>query len=177
MIFDKFKRVKGFMFAADGVLTGGVVQFGATGGALRSFHVKDCYAMQLAVNKGYPLAAVTQDASASAPEWLKGIGVSFLHAGADGNAAACYEWLSQVGLDAADVLYMGYDVPDLARLQSAGLATCPADAVEDVKAAAAYVSFCSGGNGALRDVIEKVMRLQGTWNGDEHPGRLSAKNA
>jgi 3-deoxy-D-manno-octulosonate 8-phosphate phosphatase (KDO 8-P phosphatase) len=73
-------------------------------------------------------------------------------------------WLDKMGLDESEVLYMGDDVPDLKILsRPALLSTCPADAIPEIQQACKYVSPFGGGKGAVRDVIEKVMKLQGHW--------------
>src|SRR5690606_15876122 len=73
-------------------------------------------------------------------------------------------WMDQNNLQMEDLLVMGDDVPDLPLMEGAGLAACPDDAIEDIKHNAHYISALKGGQGAARDVIEKVMRLQGTWD-------------
>jgi 3-deoxy-D-manno-octulosonate 8-phosphate phosphatase (KDO 8-P phosphatase) len=74
------------------------------------------------------------------------------------------KWIQTNELDLEDVLFMGDDVPDLAVMKTVGFPVCPADAIEDIKSLCHYISPKGGGKGAVRDVIEKVMRLQGTWD-------------
>ena len=70
------------------------------------------------------------------------------------------------------VLYMGDDMPDLAVMQLAGLPCCPADAVPEIKAISHYISPLNGGYGCVRDVIEKVMKLNSDW---EHDNAVASK--
>ncbi len=67
----------------------------------------------------------------------------------------------------ASVLFMGDDIPDLEAMKMAGLPVCPADAVEEIKAVSAYISPNAGGKGAVRDVIEKVLKVQGKWMSEQ----------
>lgn len=71
---------------------------------------------------------------------------------------------------AAQVLYMGDDIPDLKIMQLVGLPTCPADAVPEIKAISTYISPYTGGKTAVRDIIEKVLRVQQQWF-DENPAQ------
>ena len=73
-------------------------------------------------------------------------------------------WLEKIGISEDQVLYMGDDTPDLNILKRPKLlSTCPADAIPEIQSVVKYVSSCKGGQGAVRDVIEKVMKLQGKW--------------
>src|SRR5690606_25013293 len=167
MLFERFKAVKGFVFDVDGVLTDGSVMVTEAGKQLRSFYIKDGYAIQLAVKKGYPVAIISGGRSAGVESRMRGLGVEHIYLNIRDKAKVFREWLGLVELDATEVLYMGDDIPDLDNMRRSGLAACPADAVEEIKAVAAYISARNGGKGAVRDVIEKVMKLQDTWNEDE----------
>ena len=74
----------------------------------------------------------------------------------------------QYQLQKENILYMGDDIPDLEVMQYCGLACCPADAVSEIKSISKYISPLKGGEGCVRDVIEKVMKLQGKWIADTH---------
>lgn len=164
MLFDKFKRVKAFVFDVDGVLSDGNILMTEQGEQLRSFNIKDGYALQLAIRKGYPIAIITGGKSLGVVKRMEGLGISDVFIGVDDKRAVLHDWLSRSSLKPDDVLYMGDDIPDLENMKLVGLPTCPADAMEEIKAVAAYISFRNGGTGAVRDVIEKVMKLQGTWD-------------
>ncbi|GGC20077.1 3-deoxy-D-manno-octulosonate 8-phosphate phosphatase [Parapedobacter defluvii] len=166
MLFDKFKQVKAFVFDVDGVLSDGNILVTEQGDQLRSFNIKDGYAMQLAIKRGYPMAVITGGRSAGVKKRMEGLGIADVFLSVSDKSAVLREWLSFRQLTYRDILYMGDDIPDLGNMKVAGFATCPADAVEEIKAISAYVSFCKGGQGAARDVIEKVMKLQGTWHED-----------
>jgi len=164
MLFDRFKQVKAFVFDVDGVLSDGNILVTERGEQLRSFNIKDGYAMQLAVKRGYPIAIITGGRSLGVKTRMEGLGVTDVFIGIDDKTAVLRDWLAHRRLSPQDVLYMGDDIPDLDNMKLVGLPTCPADAMEEIKAVAAYISFRDGGSGAVRDVIEKVMKLQGTWD-------------
>jgi 3-deoxy-D-manno-octulosonate 8-phosphate phosphatase (KDO 8-P phosphatase) len=73
------------------------------------------------------------------------------------------EYTQSRAIDATQILYMGDDIPDMKMLKIVGIPTCPNDAVEDIKAICTYIASKPGGRGAVREVIEKVMRSQGKW--------------
>ncbi len=163
MLFDRFKQVKAFVFAVDGVLADGGGWLTEEGERLYRFHSKDEYAIRLAIKRNYPIAIVGDANPIGIKRRMEGMGVKNLFFGAEDKRAVLRDWLSRQKLAAGEVLFMGNDIPDWECMKVVGLPTCPGDAVTEIKALAAYVSFCNGGDGAVRDVIEKVTKLQGTW--------------
>lgn len=168
MLFDQFKRVKAFVFDVDGVLSDGSVLVNDQGEQWRAFNIKDGYALQLAVKKGYPIAIITGGRSPGVRKRMEGLGIQDVYMGIHDKKAVLHDWLSGNRLTLADILYMGDDIPDLENMKIAGFPTCPADAVEEIKAVSAYISAKRGGEGAVRDVVEKVMKLQGKWHEDTY---------
>ena len=80
------------------------------------------------------------------------------------NKIECYhDYLGKNNIKPEQVLYMGDDIPDYEVMLEAGVSACPADAAEEIKKIAKYISHCSGGKGCARDVIEQVMKVQGKW--------------
>ena len=90
---------------------------------------------------------------------------------------ALREYLSNEGLDPQDVIYMGDDIPDLKCMRAVGIPVCPADAAAEVIEASRYVSEFRGGEGAVRDIVEQVLRARGDWARDSQgvtPSSLAA---
>ncbi len=166
ILFDQFKRVKAFVFDIDGVLTNGEVLVTEEGEQLRSFYIKDGYALQLAVKQGYPIAIITGGKSLGVKFRLEGLGIKDVFIDVSNKTLVLEQWMKQNSIQAEDILYMGDDIPDMHAMEMVGLASCPADAVEDIKAISHYISSKKGGKGAVRDIIEKVLRLQNKWNLD-----------
>ena len=161
-LFDKYKQVKAFVFAIDGVCTDGRIWLSDRGDQLSVLHNRDRYALKLAA-ESYPIALIGDELRPGISQWAEKLGVADILLHGSDKISELRDWMSGNGLDAAQVLCMGGDVPDLAAMALAGVAACPADAVADVKAAAVYISHRDGGSGAVRDVVEKVMKLQGLW--------------
>lgn len=167
-MLQKLAQIKAFVFDVDGVLTDGTVHVTETGEQLRRFSIKDGYALQLAIKRGFPIAIISGGRSQSVLSRLKGLGIQDIYIGVDAKTDAFEEFLLIHDLQAEQILYMGDDIPDLPVMKLVGLATCPADAAEEIKAISAYISPKQGGEGCARDVIEKVLKVQDAWM-DEHP--------
>ncbi len=159
----KLKDVTTFIFDVDGVLTDGSVYVTDEGLQLRKFNIKDGYALQLAVKRGYHVCAISGASTEAIRKRLNHLGIKDVFLGTVNKVATFYTYIAERHIDATNVVYMGDDVPDLHLLRLVGLPVCPADAVEDIKTVCTYVSPLSGGLGCARDIIEKVMRVQGTW--------------
>ncbi|RYE16155.1 MAG: 3-deoxy-D-manno-octulosonate 8-phosphate phosphatase, partial [Sphingobacteriales bacterium] len=159
----KLNDITTFVFDVDGVLTNGSVFVSETGKQSRNFNIKDGYAIQLAVKCGYNVVAISGSRSKSAIYRLNSLGVTDVFVGASNKAEKFKVYLEERHIKATNVLYMGDDIPDLEVIQLAGLPVCPADAAEEIKAVCEYISPLNGGCGCARDVIEKVLKVQGKW--------------
>ena len=151
------------MFDVDGVLTDGSVLATDTGEQLRVFNIKDGYALQLAVKKGYRVVIITGGKSPGVVKRLQGLGITDIYTAVADKLKQYDEYVKQHGLQADDILYMGDDIPDYAIMRKSGLPCCPADATSEIQQISLYVSHLTGGKGCVRDVIEKLMRVQGKW--------------
>ncbi|MBL0341938.1 MAG: HAD hydrolase family protein [Bacteroidetes bacterium] len=160
---EKLKAVTTFMFDVDGVLTNGMLLVMPDGEFLRSMNIKDGYAMQLAIKKGYRIAIISGGHSKGVPVRLERLGVQDIFMGVTNKMQVYTDLLSKYNLTNDAVLYMGDDLPDLPLLQLCGVPCCPGDAVTEIKNQSIYISQKNGGDGCVRDIIEQVMRLHGTW--------------
>lgn len=160
---EKLAPVKAFVFDFDGVMTNGDVWTYGNGEAVRCGNIKDGFAVQYAVKKGYLVAVISGATSKSIDNRMHSLGVEQVYTGCGDKIKTYEKFLSDNGLTDEQVLYMGDDLPDYPLLRRAGVSTCPADAAVEVKAVADYISLMPGGKGCVRDVIEQVMRLHGTW--------------
>src|SRR3954467_10005290 len=163
----KLKDISTFIFDVDGVLTDGSVYVMENGEQARQFNIKDGYAIQLAVKCGYNVCAISGSRSKIAIHRLNSLGVKDVYVGANRKVDKIKLYMEEKHVIGSNVLYMGDDIPDLGAMQLVGLPTCPADAAEEIKEVSLYVSPQTGGRGCVRDVIEKVLKVQGKWMTEE----------
>jgi 3-deoxy-D-manno-octulosonate 8-phosphate phosphatase (KDO 8-P phosphatase) len=163
MFLQKLKDIRAFVFDVDGVLTNGDILASESGEFLRTFNIKDGYALQLAVKKGYPVCIISGGSGAAMQRRFEGLGIKHINLGVADKVQVFNEFLTTNNLDASEILYMGDDIPDFNVMKLVGLPTCPADACEEIKAISTYISPFTGGRTAVRDVIEKVLKAQLRW--------------
>ena len=159
----QLKHISTFIFDYDGVLTDGSVIMMPDGEALRISNIKDGYALQLAVKKGYNVAIISGARSASMSERLKALKITDVFLGIENKIGTLKEYLASKQIDPSQVLFMGDDIPDYEVMLEVGLPACPSDAAEEIKKVSKYISHFPGGKGCVRDVIEQVMKVQGKW--------------
>jgi len=163
-LLAQFKPIKCFVFDVDGVLTDGSLLISPDGEWLRQMNIKDGYALQLAVKKGYEVIIMTGAKSEPVADRLSKLGIKQIFQGVEDKAAQLASCIQSLQLSVNEVLFMGDDIPDYGALKVAGLPCCPSDAVIEVRNGAKYISPYAGGKGCVRDVIEKVLKLNGHWS-------------
>jgi 3-deoxy-D-manno-octulosonate 8-phosphate phosphatase (KDO 8-P phosphatase) len=152
-----------FVFDVDGVLTDGSVFINNQGEMLRTMNIRDGYAIKTAVDSGYNVCIISGGSNEGVRVRLRNLGVTDIHLGTPDKVATFDEYVDVYQIKPEQVLYMGDDIPDYHVMKLVGLPTCPQDACSEIKSIAAYISHKNGGKGAVRDVIEQVMRVQGKW--------------
>lgn len=162
-MLEKLQQITAFIFDVDGVLTDGNILVTETGEQLRNFNTKDGYALQLAVKKGYKICVISGGTSQGVLKRLNGLGIADVYLGIHHKLEVFENYLKTNNLHPNNIVYVGDDIPDLPPMQKVGLAVCPADAVNEIKAISHYVSPYNGGSGVARDIIEKVLKIQGKW--------------
>ncbi|MBS7313243.1 MAG: HAD hydrolase family protein [Candidatus Onthomorpha sp.] len=159
----KLHEIKAFVFDYDGVISDGNIWSANDTIIVRSGNVKDGYAMQYALRKGYLIAILSGGSGDSIRSRMKMLGVEDVYLGSHRKKEIFEDFLKDKQLLPEQVLYVGDDIPDYDVMRLAGVSACPADAAEEIKAVADYISHKNGGCGCVRDVIEQVLRLQGQW--------------
>ncbi|WP_337043226.1 KdsC family phosphatase [Emticicia sp. 17c] len=162
----KLRKITTFIFDIDGVLTDSTVIALRGGELARTFNVKDGYAMGKAVRSGYRIAIISGGKEESVRERLSPLGIKdiFLGVSTDKKLSVFDQFLIDNSLVAEETVYMGDDLPDWEIMKHRNvLSVCPADAVAEIKEVAFYQSEKNGGKGAVREVIELVMKEQDKW--------------
>lgn len=163
-LLELFAPIRTFVFDVDGVLTDGSLMLTEDGHMLRSMNIKDGYAMQHAVKKGYNVWIISGGRSEAVKMRLNKLGITQVHIGVESKKELLHEIATTTGQGYEGILYMGDDIPDHAAMQQCGLPCCPNDAVTEIRQVAKYISPYNGGKGCVRDVIEKVLKLNGDWH-------------
>jgi len=165
-VLELFKPIKTFVFDVDGVLTDGTLLILGDGQWARTMNIKDGYALQLAVKKGYRVVVISGGTSDAVKERLNRLGVKDNFLGVENKKEKLIAYAAEHKLKWEEVLFMGDDIPDHTVMQLVGLPCCPVDAVAEIKKISQYISPVEGGKGCARDVIEKVLKLNGHWDLD-----------
>jgi 3-deoxy-D-manno-octulosonate 8-phosphate phosphatase (KDO 8-P phosphatase) len=171
------RKIRLLVMDVDGVLTDGRMVLSDRGDELKMFHTHDGIGLALAHRAGLKTALVTGETSPIAKARGEKLGVGVVVLGARRKGDVVDTLLAEHGMSADALAYIGDDLLDLPALQRAGLAVTVADAVADVKAVAHVVTKAPGGQGAVRECVELLLRAQGVWDTvyrafiEEHGGR------
>ena len=160
---DSLKKITTFMFDVDGVLTDGSVVALNTGEQARNFYIKDGYAMVKAIEAGYNVVIISGGNMEGTRKRLAYLGVEDVYLGVGQKEEIYKQVCAEKNIRPEQVLYMGDDIPDLKVMNWSGVSACPADAADDIIDIADYVCRKDGGRGAVREMIERVMRAQFKW--------------
>jgi len=147
----------------DGVMTTGQLWFDSSGGEIKQFHVRDGMAIKLWRSSGMAFGIVSSRNSPAVTRRAAELGIEHVLQGVEPKLPAVVELLRSLGIDRRAVAYVGDDLPDLPVMRHVGLSAAPADACSDVLARATWVLKAGGGHGAVRELVERLMRAQSTW--------------
>lgn len=153
-----------FIFDIDGVLTDSSVHVSQNGEMLRVMNIRDGFAMKAAIESGYNVCIISGGSNEGVRIRLQNLGITDIHLGSSDKVKTFREYTDLYNINPEHVLYMGDDIPDYHVMKLVGLPTCPQDSVSEIKAISKYISHKNGGKGAVREVIEQVMKVQGKWN-------------
>ena len=161
--FPDFSEITTFVFDVDGVLTDGTMLAFADGEQVRAFNIKDGYAIRHALKRGYKVAIISGRNEVGVRRRLESLDVEDIFLGVEHKLDVFENYLYMQEINPENVIYMGDDMPDLEVMQHSGLAVCPADAAIDILEMADYVTNAGGGKGAVREIIELVLKNHQEW--------------
>jgi 3-deoxy-D-manno-octulosonate 8-phosphate phosphatase (KDO 8-P phosphatase) len=162
-VLAEFKKVTTFIFDVDGVLTDSTVLLLENGLQARRMNIKDGLALQMAIKNGFRVMAVSGSFSEPVIQRLKKLGIAEVHMSVTDKKKFVEDYIAKAGLSWNEILYMADDLPDVELMKMVELPCCPADAVPEILELSKYISPMNGGFGCVRDVIEKVLRVQDKW--------------
>ena len=161
---QRLNKIKAFVFDIDGVLTNGKINFQSDNSPSRSFHAKDGFALQRAIQEGFIVTIISAAKDENLNTRFKALGLQEVYLGSLNKEETFIEFTTVYNLQNDEVLYMGDDLPDLLAMRRAGIPCCPNDAASEIREMSVYVSPFKGGEGCVRDVIEQVLRLNQKWS-------------
>ena len=170
-LHERCARIEMLVLDVDGVLTDGSITYSDRGEESKTFHVRDGSGLKVWTKLGKQAAIITGRRSVIVDRRAVELGIATVIQGADDKQAALAKMLVEAGLTAAQVCCIGDDLPDVPMLRACGLAIAVADAGDEAKAVADYVTRTPGGRGAVREAIEWIMRAQGIWPNDSAASR------
>lgn len=166
MDYNKFKKIKNFIFDVDGVLTDCGLIITEKGEFLRKMNVRDGAAIKMALNQGFRVAIITKGNSVGVKNRLLFLGAEPVFDNVSNKLKALEELEANHNIDPMSSVYMGDDLADLIVFDKVLLGTCPNDATPEVIKKSEFISSRKGGDGCVRDLIERVLKVQGKWGDD-----------
>ena len=162
-ILSRLRLIKTFVFDMDGVLTDGGLLIDSDGQWLRRMDIKDGYALQLAIKSAYKILVISGSESEPVADRLRKLGVTDIFMKVKNKENCLKDYIEKNNRKPGEILFMGDDIPDYNCMQIVDFACCPADAAVEIKQISSYISPFKGGYGCVRDVIEKVLKLNNNW--------------
>ncbi|MEE2702669.1 MAG: HAD hydrolase family protein [Myxococcota bacterium] len=161
--WERAAQIRGIVLDVDGVMTDGSVAFGPDGATFKRFDVRDGQAIRMARNSGLKVGLISGRSDAGTLRRAEELELDFAHTGASEKLAGLRKILDEQGLEAAECLYVGDDLPDVPAMREAGIGVAVGDALPEVREHADLVLEARGGHGAVREAIMRLMEAQGTW--------------
>lgn len=161
---DHAAKVELLCLDVDGVMTDGGIRLDDNGVETKRFHVRDGTGIKLWQRLGYHVAIITGRSGESIRHRARELGITHVIQGSQDKAASFDEVVGELGLSPSQAAILADDLPDLPMMRKAGYAMAVADAVQEVRGQAAYVTAHPGGSGAVRDAIEHLLEARDRWS-------------
>lgn len=159
----KLKNIKGFLIDIEGVLAENRIMIDENGNLIRSFYYRDLWTIRYAISKGIKIAVLSYEITPSLEKICKNIGFTNIYQGNNNRLAILNDFCIKNDLTYEEVGYIGDDIDDIDPIQAVGFSACPADAVSEVVDLVDYIASQSAGQGCVREIIEKTLKVQGKW--------------
>ena len=156
-------KIKALVLDVDGVLTDGSLTFDEEGKEYKTFNAKDGQGIVMLNKTGFITAIITARENGTVRHRFKNLGMTKLYEGSKNKIASLKELMKEFNLKPEEIAYMGDDLPDICVLKTVGLPSCPADATEEVKKYAKFVSSKNGGRGAVRELCDLILKSSGKY--------------
>lgn len=157
-------RIKLLLLDVDGVLTSGHIIYSNAGVETKAFNVKDGLGIRLLMNAGIDIGIVTGRSSEALSQRCNDLGITLIYDGIKEKGAILDTILSRTGLSADEIAFIGDDLPDISLLNKVGVSIAVADAHENVKKSVDIITHKKGGDGAVRELCEMILKAKGLWD-------------
>jgi 3-deoxy-D-manno-octulosonate 8-phosphate phosphatase, YrbI family len=160
---EKIQDIRFLILDVDGVMTDGSIGYTANGDELKVFNVKDGAGVKYWFRAGHHTGIITGRTSKTVLRRGEELGISLIAMDAKNKLPAAEKMLADAGVNFSEAAVIGDDLPDIPLIRRAGLGIAVNDAVQEVKDAADCVTNTNGGRGAVREVIEQILKAQNRW--------------
>jgi 3-deoxy-D-manno-octulosonate 8-phosphate phosphatase (KDO 8-P phosphatase) len=160
MLVPKLKKIKAIFLDVDGVLTDGTIIYGSDGLELKVFDSKDGFGIANAIHSGIRVGIITARSSEAVKRRANELGIVDLFQGSIDKITPLEKIKKTHSLSDSEIAYVGDDILDLPVLQRVGFSAAPANAVRDVRIKVDYVAKVRGGHGAVREIIDLILKAQ-----------------
>lgn len=157
------KQIKLLLSDIDGVMTDGSLAFDPQGDEIKTFHVRDGLAVHFWQSLGLKFGIVTGRTCRIVQARAKELKIEYLRQGATDKLPHVRDLAKEAGVSLGEIAYIGDDLLDLPVIRAVGLGASVADGVEEVRAAASFITQAPGGRGAVREFVEHILKATGRW--------------
>lgn len=163
-IFEKILPIRFLVLDIDGVMTDGSISYASSGEEVKTFNVKDGAGLKYWMRAGHAAGIITGRSSPMVERRAEELGIGYCEMGAKTKLPAFEKMLARAGVSPGETAMIGDDLPDMPLVREAGFGVAVRDAVEELREMADFVTEKEGGRGAVREVVELVLRSQGRWD-------------
>lgn len=160
---EKLKNISLLLLDVDGVMTDGGIIYDASGLETKRFNVKDGHGIKMLQRHGVEVGIITGRTSIVVDNRARELGITLVYQGSLKKIDSYNDIKHMTGLTDAQIAYMGDDVIDVPVLRRVGFSAAPLDALPEVRGVVNYVSSCTGGYGAVRDLCDHILKARGVW--------------
>lgn len=161
---QRMQSIKLILSDVDGVMTSGGITYDNQGIETKTFHVRDGMGVKLWQKSGHRFGVITARSSHIVKLRMEELGVDFIRQGTENKLAAAEQIITELELEKEEVCYIGDDLTDVALMNAVGISASVADGAFDVRNCADFVTRSPGGTGAIRELIEMLLKSQKRWN-------------
>jgi 3-deoxy-D-manno-octulosonate 8-phosphate phosphatase (KDO 8-P phosphatase) len=161
---QKIEHIQILLLDVDGVLTDGRIIYHDTGDETKVFHVRDGLGIRLLAMAGIRVGIATGRASSALQHRCRNLGITLIFDGLKDKVPVLEQIFRETGISAENIAFVGDDLPDLGIMKRVGMAIAVADAHDMIIQQADWVASCKGGQGAVREVCELILKKKGLWN-------------